>query len=127
MYYLKKALLSVFIVSVFSSFSIIFYRYTLVKLNMLNQAISTLVSYQNKISAVKQKLSILRHDENTIKGIDTKLKTNFKVSLSQNSLSKLVRDIDSLYGSGIVVIKNAKIQSSNGTLNCTIEGFRWGL
>ncbi|HEX13202.1 MULTISPECIES: hypothetical protein [Desulfurella] len=127
MYYLKKALLSVFIVSVFSSFSIIFYRYTLAKLNILNQAMSTLSSYQNKISTVKQKLSVLKRDESIIKGIDTKLKTNFKINLSENSLIKLVEDIDSLYSSGMVVIKDAKIQSSNGTLNCTIEGFRWGL
>ncbi|OSS42115.1 hypothetical protein DESAMIL20_1668 [Desulfurella amilsii] len=127
MYHFKKGLLVVLIASFFASFSIIFYRYTVVKLNMLNQSQVSLLSCNAKINTIRGKLNILKKDESLVHSIDTNVKTNFKINLSSNSLKELIGQIDSLYGSGIVVVKNAKVQSGNNTLNCTIEGIKIGL
>jgi len=127
MYHFKKGLFIVLIVSIFAAFSIAFYRYTVAKLNMLKQAQTALLSYNAKVSTIKEKLSILKKDESIVRNINTNVKTNFKISLSSSSLKELINQINSLYGSGIVVVKDAKIQSANNTLNCTIDGIKLGL
>ncbi|HHS48780.1 MAG TPA: hypothetical protein ENM99_02830 [Desulfurella acetivorans] len=115
------------VVSIFVAFSIAFYRYTVAKLNMLKQAQSELLSYQTKISAIKERLNILKKDESIVRNINTNVRTDFKISLSSSSLKELIDQINSLYSSGIVVVKDAKIQSANNTLNCTIDGLKLGL
>ena len=127
MYHFKKGLFIVLIVSIFAAFSIALYRYTVAKLNMLKQAQTALLSYNAKVSTIKEKLSILKKDESIVRNINTNVKTNFKISLSSSSLKELINQINSLYGSGIVVVKDAKIQSANNTLNCTIDGLKLGL
>jgi len=127
MYHFKKSLVIVLVVSIFVAFSIAFYRYTVAKLNMLKQAQSELLSYQTKISAIKERLNILKKDESIVRNINTNVRTDFKISLSSSSLKELIDQINSLYSSGIVVVKDAKIQSANNTLNCTIDGLKLGL
>lgn len=127
MYHFKKGLFIVLVVSIFAAFSIAFYRYTVAKLNMLKQAQTELLSYKAKVSAIKEKLNILNKDEPIVHNINTNVRTNFKISLSSSSLKELIEQINSLYSSGIVVVKDAKIQSANNTLNCTIDGLKLGL
>ncbi|MGB9756112.1 MAG: hypothetical protein ACPLXO_04425 [Desulfurella sp.] len=127
MQHIKKSLLIAFISSVFLMSAIVFYRFTSVELALLNQAQNTLASYSAHLVLLKEKKKVLEKDEAIIKNIDTKVVTNFKVSLTSSSFKQLINEINNFYGSGIVVVNNAKIQSSNGTLNCTIEGFRLGL
>ncbi len=127
MYHFKKSFLIVLFVSLFCALSIGFYRYTVLKKKELKKALFALSSYQSRIQSVKQKLSIIKQDESVVKNINQNLKTNFKINLTESSLKSLIYNIDAIYGSGLVVVKNAKIQSGNDTLNCTIEGFRWGL
>lgn len=122
MYHFKKSLVIVLVVSIFVAFSIAFYRYTVAKLNMLKQAQSELLSYQTKISAIKERLNILKKDESIVRNINTNVRTDFKISLSSSSLKELIDQINSLYSSGIVVVKDAKIQSANNTLNLQLMG-----
>jgi hypothetical protein len=127
MYHFKKGLLIVLIVSIFATFSIVFYRYTVSKLNILNQTQTALLSCNAKLRTINGKLDILKKDESIVRNVNTNIKTNFKINLSSSSLRELVDQINSLYGSGIVVVKDAKIQSANNTLNCTIDGYKLGL
>lgn len=127
MHHFKKSLLIVFISSVFLMSAIVFYRYTSAELALLNQSQNTLDGYNAKIVLLKEKAKILSKDEAIVKNLNTKVVTHFKVSLSSSSFKQLINDINNLYGSGILVVKNAKIESSNNTLNCNIDGFRLGL
>lgn len=127
MYHFKKGLFVVLLASIFATSSIVFYRYTAARLNVLNQAQIAFASYNAKINTIKEKLDILKKDEALIQDVNTNVKTNFKISLLSSSLRQLINQISSLYSSGIVVVKDAKIQSANNTLNCTIEGFKLGL
>lgn len=127
MYHLKKSLIVVFVSSVFLMSAIVFYRYTQVERALLNQAQNTLAAYNAKLVLLKEKTKILKKDEVIVKNLNTKVVTNFRVSLNSSSFKQLIDEINNLYGSGIIVVKNAKIQSSNNTLNCTIDGFRLGL
>lgn len=127
MLHFKKSLLIALISSIFLVSAIVFYRYTSIELALLNQTQSMLANYNTKIVLLKEKLRILKKDEAIVKNINTKVVTHFKISLSSSSFKQLINDINNLYGSGILVVKNAKIESSNNTLNCTVDGFRLGL
>ena len=126
MYHFKRSLFIVLIVSIFTTFSIMFYKYSTAKLNILKQAQTEIESNNSKINESKKKLQILKENELILRNIHTNTKTSFSVSFSSDSLKKIVSQINNLYGSGIFVVQSAKIQSLNGTLKCTVNGTRLG-
>jgi len=125
-YHFKRSLIIVMIVSIFTTFSIMFYKYSTTKLNILKQTQAEMESNNAKINEDRQKLQILKDDELILRNIYTNTKTSFNVSFSSDSLKKIVSQINNLYSSGIFVVQSAKIQSSNGTLKCTVNGTRLG-
>jgi hypothetical protein len=126
MYHFKRSLFIVLIVSIFTTFSIMFYKYSTAKLNILKQAQTEMESNNAKINEARQKLQILKNNELILRNIHTNTKTSFNVSFLSDSLKKIVSQINNLYGSGIFVVQSAKIQSSNGTIKCTVNGTRLG-
>jgi hypothetical protein len=126
MYHFKRSLIIVLIVSIFTTFSIVFYKYSTTKLNILKQAQVEMESNNAKINESKQKLQILKNNELILRNIHTNTKTSFNVSFLSDNLKKIISQINNLYSSGIFVVQSAKIQSSNGTLKCTVNGTRLG-
>jgi len=126
MYHFKRSLIIVLIVSIFTTFSIVFYKYSTTKLNILKQAQTEIESNNAKINEAKQKLQILKNNELILRNIHTNTKTSFNVSFLSDNLKKIISQINNLYSSGIFVVQSAKIQSSNGTLKCTVNGTRLG-
>lgn len=126
MYHFKRSLFIVLIVSIFTTFSIMFYKYSTAKLNILKQAQTEIESNNAKINEARQKLQILKNNELILRNIHTNTKTNFNVSFLSDNLKKIISQINNLYSSGIFVVQSAKIQSSNGTLKCTVNGTRLG-
>ena len=126
MYHFKRSLFIVLIVSIFTTFSIMFYKYSTTKLNILRQAQTEIESNNAKINESKQKLQILKDNELILRNIHTNTKTSFNVSFLSDNLKKIISQINNLYSSGIFVVQSAKIQSSNGTLKCTVNGTRLG-
>jgi len=126
MYHFKRSLFIVLIVSIFTTSSIIFYKYSTTKLNILRQAQTEIESNNAKINEARQKLQILKNNELILRNIHTNTKTSFNVSFLSDNLKKIISQINNLYSSGIFVVQSAKIQSSNGTLKCTVNGTRLG-
>jgi hypothetical protein len=126
MYHFKRSLFIVLIVSIFTTFSIVFYKYSTVKLNILKQAQAEMESNNAKINEARQKLQILKNNELILRNINTNTKTTFNISFLSDNLKEVISQINNLYSSGIFVAQNAKIQSLNGTIKCTVNGTRLG-
>jgi hypothetical protein len=103
-----------------------FYKYSTAKLNILKQAQTEMESNNAKINEARQKLQILKNNELILRNIHTNTKTTFNVSFLSDNLKKIISQINNLYSSGIFVVQSAKIQSSNGTIKCTVNGTRLG-
>jgi hypothetical protein len=125
-YHFKRSLFIVLIVSIFTTFSIVFYKYSTVKLNILKQAQAEMESNNAKINEARQKLQILKNNELILRNINTNTKTTFNISFLSDNLKEVISQINNLYSSGIFVAQNAKIQSLNGTIKCTVNGTRLG-
>jgi hypothetical protein len=79
-----------------------------------------------KINEARQKLQILKNNELILRNINTNTKTTFNISFLSDNLKEVISQINNLYSSGIFVAQNAKIQSLNGTIKCTVNGTRLG-
>jgi len=122
-----KSLIICTISALFFMFAIIFYRYTKANLVQVDAQIASINNSISQLSQVKPKIQALSAQIPLIHKIDLNVRTNFDISLSENSLQKLIAQIDNLYKSNTVIVNNATISAQNNTLNCTMSGFKVGL
>ncbi len=107
--------------------AIIFYRYTKLNLTSTDTQIALIYNSNSLLNQVKLKIKELNTQVFLFGKINLNVRTNFDVVLSENSLQKLIAQIDNLYKSNTIIVNNAKISAQNNTLNCTISGLKVGL